>query len=254
MSTATASRLNEQEKHDLAIQYARLVKPIARRVAANLPPHLSFEDLLQEGTLGLLEALDRFDPSQGVELSTFAAQRIKGSILDALRRDDFTGRGVRRRSRQLYNAKESFVARIGRSPERAELAEEAGITMRELHRRETELSRARVDSLQQPLRRGQEMAVTLLDTLSDRSRDTAHQAEESLKVKALADALETLPERERQLLSLYYNEGLNIREIALIFSVSEARISQLHKRALGRLATYLKADPWASQTLGLKAG
>ncbi len=254
MVTSQAPRLSEEEKHKLALEYATLVKPIARRVAVNLPSHLSFEDLLQEGVLGLMDALERFDPSQGYELRTFAAQRIKGAILDALRRDDFTGRGVRRRARQLNVARQALSTRLGRTPARAELAQEAGVSMQELARRERESNRALVESLNQPLRSCQEMSLSLIDTIADKASDTSVQAEVSLRIQALARALETLPERERQLLSLYYNEGLNIREIALIFSVSEARISQLHKRALSRLATTLDGDPMASTSENRKAG
>lgn len=247
LETKQRAGLTAEEKNEYAKQYARLVKPIARRISAGLPAHLTFEDLLHEGIVGLLDALDRFDPSQGYELKTFATQRIKGAILDALRRDDFTGRGVRRRARELYKAKEKLSHKLGRTPAKKELADEAGITETELHRRESELSQAKLDSLQQRMRGGSGMGSTLQEMVADKTYDTAAQAEVQMKIQVMKEGLKTLPEREQMLLALYYNEGLNTREIAAIFSVSEARISQLHRRALKRVEEYMQASPLASE-------
>lgn len=227
--------LSSSEKQRYALSYSRSVLPIARKLASQLPSHLSMEDLVQEGVAGLLEALNRFDPSQGIELKTFAASRIRGSIIDALRRDDLASRGVRRRSREVQLAHDALVHRLQREPTREELAHELGWTTSELTRRYDEAARASVTSLFVASGNFREGGQLLLETL-DNGHDTAREAERSLQIQEMRRALACLRQREQILLSLYYKEGLTTREIGTVMGVSEARISQLHKRALRDLA------------------
>lgn len=235
-SVVTAPKtLSLTEKQSYALSYSRYVLPIARKLASRLPTHLSMEDLVQEGVAGLLEALNRFDPSQGVELKTFAASRIRGSIIDALRRDDVASRGVRRRSRQVQVAEDTLVHRLHREPTREELAHELGWTSSELTRRHEEVARASVTSLFVTTGNQREGGQVLLETLKN-GHDTAREAERSLQIQEMRRALACLRQREQILLSLYYKEGLTTREIGTVMGVSEARISQLHKRALRDLA------------------
>ena len=239
-STASAHNLSSSEKQAYASSYVRYVVPIARKMASRLPSHLSVEDLIQEGVAGLLEALNRFDPSQGIELKTFAASRIRGAIIDALRRDDVASRGVRRRSRQVQEAESNLCHRLLREPTETEIARELGWSRTELARRNQEVVRASVTSIFIATSNGHEGgAKLLLDTLENGS-DTAKEAERSLQIQEMRKALETLKQREQILLSLYYKEGFTTREIGEVMGVSEARISQLHKRALRDLTKFME--------------
>ncbi len=227
--------LSPSQKQMYAMSYSRYVLPIARKLASRLPGHLAMEDLIQEGVAGLLEALNRFDPSQGIELKTFAASRIRGAIIDALRRDDVASRGLRRRTRQVQAAEDVLCHRLHREPTRAELARELGWSRSELVRRSDEAVRASVTSLFVASGNGREGAKLILETI-DNGQDTAREAERSLQIQEMRRALGDLRQREQILLSLYYKEGLTTREIGEVMGVSEARISQLHKRALRDLA------------------
>ena len=240
--------LCRERKQAMALEYLPMVRTIVARVGRHLPTHVSGEDLLQEGLVGLMEALAKFDPEQGYEFGAFAMPRVRGAVLDALRRQDFVGRGVRRRARALSQVREVLAQRYGRQPVRAEIAREANISVTELTRRERELSQATVDSLEKPKFEDESGGgVMLRDSLVDLTGDASIQAEQVLRVKALAQAVPTLEERDRRLLRLYYEQGLSQREIASILSVSEVRVCQLHKRALARLSRMMDADPLVSQ-------
>lgn len=242
-ATATATKLTSAEKQQYALSYTRFVLPIARKVASKLPTHLSVEDLIQEGVAGLLEALDRFDPSQGIDLKTFAARRIRGAIIDALRRDDLASRGVRQRARAVNEAENELCHRLNREPSRGEVAAELGWSRHELARRNDEVARASVTSIFALAAKREGREQMLLETLQDGRYDTAAEAERSLEIRSMLKALGTLKERERLVLSLYYKEGLTTREIGEILSVSEARISQIHRRALRDLAEEMGRRP-----------
>ena len=241
-----ATTLSLEEKKLYALSYTKFVLPIARKVASRLPAHLSVEDLIQEGVAGLLEALDRFDPSQGIDLKTFASRRIRGAIIDALRRDDLASRGVRQRARALADAENVLQHRLRREPSRAELAAEMGWSPQELSRRSDEVSRASVTSIFSAAARHQGREKMLLETLHA-GQDTAEEAERSLAIGSMRRALTKLKEREQLLLSLYYKEGLTTREIGDILGVSEARISQIHRRALRILADAIAADGYGPE-------
>jgi RNA polymerase sigma factor for flagellar operon FliA len=242
MSHTTATSLTQAEKHEYALSYSRIVLPIARKVASRLPAHLSVEDLIQEGVAGLLEALDRFDPSQGIDLKTFAARRVRGAIIDALRRDDLASRGVRQRARMVNEAESLLCHRLRRDPSQDELAAELGWTRAELARRNDEVSRASVTSIFALSAKKEGREQMLLETLSDSRYDTAADAERALQVQSMLRALRGLKDRDQLILSLYYKEGLTTREIGEIIGVSEARISQIHRRALRELAVAVSAD------------
>lgn len=238
---AAATTLSNDEKQHYALSYSKYVLPIARKVASRLPGHLSLEDLIQEGVAGLLEALERFDPSQGIDLKTFAARRIRGAIIDALRRDDLASRGVRQRARAMATAENALQNRLNREPSREELASEMGWSRAELTKRTDEVARASVTSIFAVAAKREGREKMLLETLQC-GNDTAQEAERSMQIQSMRKALGNLKEREQLLLSLYYKEGLTTREIGDILGVSEARISQIHRRALKCLADVITAD------------
>ncbi|HIB68688.1 MAG TPA: FliA/WhiG family RNA polymerase sigma factor [Phycisphaerales bacterium] len=226
--------LNRSQQEELAKEYAGLVKHIAKRMALSLPQHVDTEDLINEGIIGFMEALKRFDASKGAQFKTFASNRIRGAILDFLRKRDFASRGARRRLRELNHAEESLTHELGRYPTPVELAYKMGVNTEEVARRKREGHLGYVSSLNETAMRT-ESTETHMDNLQSSEPDVSDIAAKNERVESLRANLELLPEREQLLLNLYYFEGLNISEIAQVLSVSEARVSQLHRRALGKL-------------------
>lgn len=237
MSTTTT--LSPEEREQLVRDHAGLVKHIAARMAVMLPAQVELDDLIHDGVLGLIDAVNRFDPSRGIQFRTFASNRIRGSILDALRAMDWVSRGGRRRTRELRRAEEELRQELGRDPSRAELGERVGLNPDELAARQTEASEERVVSLDE-LRSLSEGAPEAPGArLHDPSADVNEQVMRGRRKELLLEALKTLSERDQLVLSLYYFEDLNIKEIARVLGVSEPRVSQIHTRCRARLKEHL---------------
>lgn len=215
-------------------QHRRLVRQIAVKIAAGLPQHVEVEDLIQEGMVGLLEALERFDPDKGVQLTTFLSTRVRGAILDALRSSDFASRGARRRLREMHQAEENLTHVLGRTPAPKEVAEWMKVSRDELERRRHENVIGFVCSLQEKPSGVQE-GPTWMDQLVDKEPSVESQAARDLAKERLKTAIAALPERERILLALHYFEDLKMTEIAGILGISGTRAFQLHRRALEKL-------------------
>lgn len=226
------------ERQQLAREHRRLVRQIARKVGAGLPHHVELEDLVQEGMVGLLEALDRFDPAQGVQLTTFLSTRIRGAMLDYLRGIDFASRGARRRLREMQQAEETLTHELGRQPRPDELAGQMKVSRREVERRRFEGVIGFVGSLQEKPP-GIETGLSWLDQLADDGPSLEAQAERDFRKEALKKALVRLSERERLLLALYYFEDLKVKEIADVLGISSTRCFQLHRRALDKLRSFM---------------
>ena len=242
MAISSPPCLSPDERNELATQYAGLVKHIAYRMAVMLPTHVEVDDLIHDGVIGLMEALRRFDPTKGVKFQTFAAKRIRGAILDALRNLDWISRGARHRSRTMHQAEESLAQGIGRKPTLEELSSHSGLSRLELQRRRQESELGFVASLDE-IRAGTEDAEDRLsDKLQDPRNDVDEAMNDSTRRAALKAGLQTLSERERLVLSLYYFEEMNIREIGKILGVSEPRVSQLHSRSIRKLRACLEKD------------
>lgn len=234
---AAAQTIAPMTDRDAAIrQYAPLVKYVVGRLAIGLPAILDYEDILSYGTIGLIEAFDRFDNTKGVKFETYAISRIRGSIIDALRALDRLPRSVRQKARKLEQATQALTTSLGREPTDAEVASEMGLT-REQH------SAVLVDA---------GWVTISLDGLLDRDdnnegssgtelpadpneEDFTHRLEKRQMLEALAGAVQGLPERELLIVSLYYKDEMTMKEIAQILEISESRVCQLHGRALGRL-------------------
>jgi len=231
MSTAIKKTLTVEEKHEYIVNYRQFVKLIARKLAFNLPSHIEADDLIQDGLLGLMDALDRYDPSRGHSFHSFAARRVRGAMLDAIRTQDWVSRGGRKRSRDMHAAQEQLQGALGRTPSSEELADAVGISMRELHRRQAEKGRLTLVQLDQ----SQSQSEHPIHVLADDSVPVEEQflgREWGYEVKA---ALRGLSERERLVIYKYYYEQWNIRSIGNLLGVSEARISQIHTRCLRKL-------------------
>ncbi len=221
----------------LVERYAPLVKYVVDRLRLSLPPSVDRDDLIGYGTIGLLEALDRFDDSRGVKFESYAVTRIRGAILDALRTLDIVPRSARSRARQIEQATRELFAAFGRMPHEDELAEHLGMTTSELQQA---ISDAACVFL--PLQTAHDPDdLTLEEQLADPTAlepaDVA--ADQDIKAR-IAAALATLSERDRLIVSLYYHEELTMREISQVLGISESRVSQILNRIRLQLRALLR--------------
>ena len=225
----------------LILQYAPLVKYVVGRTAVSLPGLLSSEDILSYGTIGLIQAVDRFDPTVGVKFETYAIRRIRGSILDAIRNLHPLSRDANRRAREVEQAYEQLTQQLGRMPDEREVAEQLGISVDELHTVLLEAS-ATIVSLDTPLSDGNDGdRLSLIDQLADENQpDVTSQVERKQLYRALVQAIEQLPKRDRLVISLYYHDDLTLREISEVLGVSTSRVSQLHAAAVFKLRGMLR--------------
>ncbi len=222
----------------LALHYMHLVRSVVSRLPLNLPSSLCVEDLISYGTIGLLESIQRFDPDRGLKFETYASLRIRGEIIDQLRSQDWVPRGVRKRSKQLMEALTHLEQTLGRTPTEEELSGHLGITKQRLQALQNETSHL-VLSLDEHINADSDgSSLSLLDTVADKNGlDPLGRYEEGDLKHKLAGAIHSLPEREKLLIALYYQENLTLKEIGDIISVSESRVCQLHAQALMRLKT-----------------
>lgn len=227
---------DESLRQELLERHLGLVHHVALGILRKAPPHAELDDLVSAGTIGLMEAVDNFEPAYGLAFSTFAQPRIRGAILDDLRRRDHVSRAQRKRLRDIGRARERLASELGREPDARELAGELEIPVDTYWHWDRNLQRASQVSLDQPMdgRDGREMRP--LEVVAD---DDIEMPDEQLaraeEVEILRDHILALPQREREVLSLYYFEELKLREIAEIFGVTESRISQIRSQAIGRL-------------------
>lgn len=211
----------------LVEEHADLVRRIAWHLVGRLPQSIDVEDLIQIGMLGLMEAAKNFKDDRGANFETYAGIRIRGAMLDQLRRGDWTPRSVHRRSREMSEAVERIEARLARAAEPAEIATEMGIELDEYFRIIEDASRSRILDLDD---------LATRDETEPKETDTPeNQLEYEQMKKSVAAAIESLPERERLLVGLYYEKELNLREIGQVLGVSESRVCQLHGQALIRI-------------------
>jgi RNA polymerase sigma factor FliA len=227
----------------LVVAYSPLVKFVAGRTGARLPSHVDQADLISYGMLGLIEAMERFDPDRQIRFETFARQRIRGAIIDELRSLDWVPRSVRSRAREIEEANSRLEHELGRAPSDSELAERVGISEDDLQESLLEISKSSILALEElwmtPDSSGGK--VSLLDTIEDESAPNPQAALDTTEVKdRLTDAIQDLPERETLVVALYYFENLTLREIGDVLGVTESRVSQLHSKAVLRLRSKLK--------------
>lgn len=227
-------------REQLVMQYAPLVKYVAGRLAIMLPRVMDSDDVISSGVLGLIEAIDRFDPTTGVKFETYAISRIRGAILDELRSLDWIPRSARQRSQEIAKAFTRLEEEFGRPPTDEEVARSLGLDMHQYHQASISAA-AVVVSLEMPMSSGDDGdGSALVDTIeSSQARDPLLHTEEGELLESLAGAIRSLSERERILLSLYYEQELTMKEISQILEVSESRVCQLHGRAVHRLRSQL---------------
>ena len=235
------SGAREGARERLILHYAPLVKYVASRVATGLPASVDQADLVSYGMFGLIDALEKFDPGRGNKFETYAIPRIKGAIIDELRAMDWVPRSVRFKAREIEKAYSDLESILKRGPTEKEVAERLGVTLRELHEVINQISFVQVLQLDEILSVGSDRGeqVSLLDTLADRGTDptTALEGEETRGL--LAAAINSLSEREKIVVTLYYFEGLTLAEIGDILGVTESRVCQIHTKAVGQLRLQL---------------
>jgi RNA polymerase sigma factor for flagellar operon FliA len=235
------SGAREGARERLILHYAPLVKYVASRVATGLPASVDQADLVSYGMFGLIDALEKFDPGRGNKFETYAIPRIKGAIIDELRAMDWVPRSVRFKAREIEKAYSDLESIHKRGPTEKEVAARLGVTLRELHEVINQISFVQVLQLDEILSVGSDRGeqVSLLDTLADRGTDptTALEGEETRGL--LAAAINSLSEREKIVVTLYYFEGLTLAEIGDILGVTESRVCQIHTKAVGQLRLQL---------------
>lgn len=237
------STVDSRELSALIEQHLPLVKHIVFQVAVHFPRHVDRDDLARAGALGLVEAARRYEPSRGVPFDRFAAQRIRGAILDAVRAADWAPRSVRNLARKLESVEQRLYSQLGRLPSPTEVATELGISNEELRRLQDRLFRSVVLALEHEVRDATEDDLTLVDVLAD--RDNLEPLEE-LEVRELhtylRDAVGLLPERHRLVIVGYFLEGRTSQDLARFLGVTESRISQVRSEALTMLREGIEAQ------------
>jgi len=229
--------MDTKSGNDLIEKYAPLVKRIAHHLLARLPSSILVDDLIQAGMIGLLEAARRYDSSKGASFETYAGIRIRGSIIDEVRRGDWTPRSVHRNGRRISEAIQSIEARTSADATDIAIAEEMDIGIDEYHKLLKDNVESRLFSVEELTSSdGDGPGGQLMDADPGPMKNT----EKHAFVDSLAQAIKTLPERERLVLALYYDEELNLKEIGQILEVSESRVSQIHSQAAHRLRARLR--------------
>ena len=236
------SRLTEEEQEDLVLQYAPLVRRVARSLPLEIPGLLEYEDAVGYGTCGLIEAVQRYDPAKG-NFHAYAVQRIRGAMIDAFRRMDRLSRTMRHKAREVQRAQHELEGLLNRTPTEQEIANHLGITIEQC-REATAGARWVTVSLDRMLEKdesGDSFPGAEMPT-ADEDLDFTTSFEERELREALDRAVRRLPERERLVVSLYYVEHLTMKDIAAVLSVSETRVSQLHAQAVRRLRSALERE------------
>jgi RNA polymerase sigma factor for flagellar operon FliA len=225
----------------LILHYAPLVKYVASRVATGLPASVEQADLVSYGMFGLIDALEKFEPARGNKFETYAIPRIKGAIIDELRAMDWVPRSVRFKAREIEKAYADLESMLKRAPTERETAERLGVTLSELHDVINQISFVSVLALDELLSVGNDRGehVSLIDTLADKHTDPTTGLEGQETRGLLAAAINSLSEREKIVVTLYYFEGLTLAEIGEILGVTESRVCQIHTKAVNQLRLQL---------------
>jgi RNA polymerase sigma factor for flagellar operon FliA len=240
-----AEKLAAHWQEQMVLQYAPLIKYIASRLALRLPSHISMEDLISSGIIGLIDAVQKFDPSKNIHFKTYAEFRIKGAMRDELRSLDWTPRSVRKKAHLIESAYAQLQKSLGRPADADEVAELLGLPLEDFYRLLDETKSVSVVALEESRKtgglQGPVMDHELLETIQDENaRDSFVAVHFAELQEVMVRAIEALPDKEKLLISLYYYEELTMKEIGQIMGYTESRISQLHTQAMFRLKHKLR--------------
>jgi len=229
-------------KDKLLLEYASLVKYIAQRIAVNLPSSVERDDLVSAGILGLVKAVETFEPERGFKFETYAGHKVRGAILDELRAMDWVPRSVRQKSRDLQRVYAKLENEFGRMPYDDEVCKELGVTMKEYEDILTEVTPATIVSLEEamPDREADSKELRIIDTIEDPGGNNPLKELGFTETKnILKDAIAALPEKEKLVIALYHYEELTLKEIGVVLDISESRVSQIHSKVVLRLRAKL---------------
>ncbi len=229
-------KLTAQQKDLVIAEYAPLIKFIAQKIAMRLPSNIELDDLISSGVIGLMDAIDKYDETRDNKFKTYAEFRIRGSILDELRAQDWVPRSVRDKAKLLDRATTKLEAQLGRTPEDEEVADHMGVSMDEFYSLVNQVKPVSVLSIDEQATYSTVDKRSLLSIVDGYKGQNPFFQVSSKKVKKMiAKSIESLPERQRLVLSLYYYEDLNLKEIGKVLRVTESRVSQLHAQAVTKL-------------------
>ena len=241
MYTSTG-KINQTDA--LLNQHATLVKKLAYQLKAKLPPSVELDDLIQAGMMGLLDAVNKYEDTHGAQFETYAAQRIRGSMLDELRSADWLPRSVRKNMRDVESAISKLEQQLGRAPGEGEVAKHLGVSLNEYYEMLDDCGGHQL-VYYEDFHDSESGSEHFLDRfMKDDAGDPVRALLEGDFREALIDAIDSLPEREKILMGLYYEQELNLKEIGAVMNVSESRVCQLHSQAVARLRAALKEQAW----------
>jgi RNA polymerase sigma factor for flagellar operon FliA len=229
------------DRNAMIKQYQPLVRRLAHHMMAKLPANVQVDDLIQVGLLGLSEALTRYEAAQGVQFETFATQRIRGAMLDELRENDWMSRGSRKSQKEIEQAMRRLEHTLGRTPIESEIAAELKISLGEY---QTLLGKVRGTQLVyiEDMTRGNDDDDSFLDRhVANEEADPLSMLRDQRIRQALVQAIKNLPEREQFIMSMYYEQDMNLKEIAAVLEVTESRVCQLHSQSIARLRAKMRS-------------
>lgn len=236
-------KIKREQKEELIKEYAPLIRFVAQKIAVRLPPNIDIDDLISAGAIGLMDAIDKWDPTRDNKFKTYAEFRIRGAILDELRAQDWIPRSVRDKSKALDRTVTALESELGRSPTDEEISGRLNMTIEEFHdliNQVRPVSLLSIDDQPSFSDSDKKSIVNLLE--GAKSHNPFNQLNVKVVKDVVAKAIEDLPERQRLVLSLYYFEDLNLKEIGQVLRVTESRVSQLHAQAVLRLRAKLAAS------------
>ncbi len=236
------SPISLKERNELILKYAPLIKYVAGRLALRLPPNVDINDLISAGVMGLIDAINRYDPSRNIQFKTFAEFRIRGAMLDELRSLDWVPRSIRKKASILEKTYAELEQKLGRPAEDDEVAEALGISLEEFYKMLEETKNVSFLDIESIRRKIPDLnEEDIFDLIADPNNPDPFEDCQLRELRdLLAQAISELPEKEKLVLSLYYYEGLTMREIGEILGYTESRISQLHSKAISRLRGKVK--------------
>lgn len=227
-------------RDDQLRKYSPLVRRLAHHMIAKLPPSVELDDLIQVGMIGLTEAIARYEPSQGVQFETFASQRIRGAMIDELRDGDWMSRGSRKSQKEIEQAVHRLQQRLTRAPMESEIAKELGMTLPDYQQLLAKVRGTQLVYLEDISGHGDDDDSFLDRHMGDTDVEPSAVLRDQRMRMALVEAIKGLPEREQQIMSMYYEHDMNLKEIAAVLGVTESRICQLHSQSIARLRARLR--------------
>lgn len=228
------------ETNAMIKQYSPLVRRLAHQMIAKLPANVEIDDLIQVGLIGLTDAMTRFDSAQGVQFETFATQRIRGAMLDELRGSDWMSRGNRKQQREIEVAVHKLQQQLGRAPAESEIAKQMGLSLADYQELLGKVRGTQLVYLEDMS--GDDGDNDFLDRhVADENENPVALLQDHRMRLALIEAIKTLPEREQFVMGMYYEQDMNLKEIAAVLGVTESRVSQLHSQSIARLRAKMRS-------------